>query len=255
MKTKVMGILNVTPDSFSDGGKYCDNAKHLDVTLKHVEEMINDGAAIIDVGGESTRPGYISVPKEEELQRVIPVIEAIKSNFDIEISIDTYKAEVAKEACNKGASIINDIGMGKMDENMFKTVAVTGAKYILMHNKKDYTSMIDDMKQSVEEAQAAGILREKLILDPGIGFNKTYEENIREFKNMPLLRELGYPILIGVSNKSMIGNALDLPISERLEGTIATSVMSVMWGADYIRVHDVKANVRAIKMAEAVLYS
>lgn len=254
MKTKIMGILNVTPDSFSDGGKYYDNKNHLDITLKHVEEMIKDGASVIDVGGESTRPGFSVVPKEEEIERVIPVIEAIKKNFNTEISVDTYKAEVAMEACKAGASIINDIGMGMLDENMFKTVAQTGLKYVLMHNKENYSSLIDDMKEAIEKARTAGILDSNLILDPGIGFNKTYEDNIREFKNMTHLKALGYPILIGVSNKSMIGNALELPIGDRLEGTIATSVMATMWGADYIRVHDVRANARAIKMTEKVLY-
>lgn len=252
MVTSVMGILNITPDSFSDGGKH--NVDRMDEILRTVESMIADGADIIDVGGESTRPDAVLVNADEESERVIPVIENIRDRFDITVSVDTYKASVARQSVGAGASIINDIGMGQKDTDMFETAAELGCKYVLVHNNKNYVNLIDDMHLSIAKALKAGIKKDNLILDPGIGFNKTYEQNIAEFKNIPKLCKLGYPILIGVSNKSMIGNTLELPVGQRLEGTIATSVMAVMMGAGYIRVHDVRANVRAIKMAEAILY-
>jgi len=255
MKTSVMGILNVTPDSFSDGGKYSRNGiLSLDSVMFAVEKMIEDGADIIDVGGESTRPNFERVPAEEEMERIIPVIEGIKSRFDTKISVDTYKAQVAQNAVLAGADIINDVRIDGFNAQMAKVVAKAQVDYILMHNKAGYNDLIADLKQDVEDYHRCGVDKSKIILDPGVGFNKTFEDNLRCIRELDELCKLGYPVLLGVSNKSVIGNALKLPIEERLEGTLATSVLAVKAGVKYIRVHDVKANVRAIKMAEAVIY-
>lgn len=253
----VMGILNVTPDSFSDGGKF----NQMEQCLKHAEEMIQDGVAILDVGGESTRPGYTQISEEEEIERVVPVIEALKKRFDIPISIDTYKAEVAKHAAAAGADLINDIWGLKYDDKMAQIVKNSGTAVCIMHNRKntDYQDFLTDWKHDLEEsisiAQKAGIDEKKIILDPGVGFAKTYEMNLQAIKHLEELHVYGYPLLLGTSRKSVIGLTLDLPVEEREEGTLATTVMAVMKGCQFIRVHDVKKNVRAIKMAEAVLYS
>lgn len=260
MVTKVMGILNVTPDSFSDGGRLGEGAGtgfilDLDKVLFKVENMIKDGADIIDVGGESTRPGFEVVPVDDELRRVIPVIEAIKKNFDVSISLDTYKGIVAKEGIKAGIDIVNDIGMLSLDNDMLDVIKESKVDYVLMHNKEGYLSLFDDMQSTVDEMVKHGVERNRIILDPGIGFNKNYEQNLLEIKNMGKLKDLNLRTLLGVSNKSVIGNALNLPVGERLEGTIALSVMAVMSGIDIVRVHDVKSNVRAIRMTEAVLFS
>lgn len=255
-KTHVMGILNVTPDSFSDGGKW----NGMDRCLQHIEKMIHDGAAIIDVGGESTRPNYIRISEEEEIERVVPVIEAIKKNFDIPVSIDTYKSQVAEAACIAGADLINDIWGLKYDRNMAQIVKEYNKTVCIMHNREtiDYTTFLDDWKQDLKEsvhiAQAAGVEDEKIILDPGVGFAKTYEMNLAVVKHMEELLTFDYPVLLGTSRKSVIGLALNLPVTEREEGTIATTVMAVMKGCQFVRVHDVKANVRAIRMTEAILH-
>lgn len=289
MNTQIMGILNVTPDSFSDGGRFGINGIEIDKVLKTAEEMITDGAAILDIGGESTRPDGASVSAEEEIERVVPVIEAIKKNFNTVISVDTYKAVTAKEAVKAGASIINDIGFMKFDSDMGKTAASLGVEYILMHNvapkiidepSKDNKSSaltavesgivnpklktgdygesyvnryFEELNMGIEEALKAGILKDNLIIDPGIGFNKTYEQNLAIMAKMDKLCKLGYPVLLGVSRKSVIGNTLGLPVDERLEGTIATSVMAALSGVKYLRVHDVKENTRAVRMAEKLL--
>ncbi len=261
---KVMGILNVTPDSFSDGGKH--NA--LDAALCCAQEMINDGAVVIDVGGESTRPGYTRITDEEEIERVVPVIEAIHKQFDVDISIDTYKAAVAGAALGAGANIVNDIwglktlsaedGSLKPNEDMAKLIADTNAVCVLMHNrdKAQYDDlipdMISDLRGTLEIADRFGISKDKIILDVGIGFAKSYEDNLCVLKNLSEFKKLGYPLLLGSSRKSVIGNALDLPVGERLEGTIVTSVLATLAGYDYVRVHDVKENIRAIKMTEAI---
>lgn len=255
--TYVMGILNVTPDSFSDGGKY----NTLDASLKHAEKMISDGADIIDVGGESTKPGYRPVSVEEQLERVIPVIEKIKANFNVPVSIDTYKAEVAYEAVKSGCDLVNDIWALRDSKKMAELVANNNLACVLMHNrdKIDYTDfraeVLSDLSSYIENAVASGIPKEKIIVDPGIGFGKTYEQNLSLIHNVDDLHDLGCPILIGTSRKSVIGLTLDLPIFERVEGTIATTVVACMKGVSFVRVHDVKENVRAIRMTEAIIKS
>lgn len=253
--TYVMGILNVTPDSFSDGGKY----NHFDAALLRVEEMIKEGADMIDVGGESTRPGYEQISVDEETERVVPVIEQIKKNFDVPISLDTYKADVAKAGIAAGADLINDIWGLKGDERMAGVIANSGMPCCLMHNRKEavYQSYIQDvlsdLKESLELTKNAGINQDKIILDPGIGFAKSYEQNLLLLQQLEVLNSLGYPILLGTSRKSVIGITLDLPVEQRIYGTIATTVMGVMKGCSFVRVHDIKENVQAIKMTEAIL--
>ena len=253
--TYVMGILNVTPDSFSDGGRW-DN---IDFALKHVEEMISDGAHIIDVGGESTRPGHIQISEDEEIQRTASVIERIKKEFDIPVSIDTYKSKVACEAVKAGADLVNDIWGFKYDNKMAELVKDTGVACCLMHNndKKEYSNpekeILGQMQECIDIALKAGISKDKIITDPGIGFGKTYEMNLEVIKNVRAFRKLGYPVLLGTSRKSVIGLTLDLPSDEREEGTLATSVYGMLNGCSFVRVHDVKKNVRAIQMTEAFM--
>lgn len=250
-----MGILNVTPDSFSDGGKF--NSE--DSALKHCEEMIRDGASIIDIGGESTRPGFEPVPEAEELQRVIPVIERIKKEFDIPVSVDTTKSAVAEEALKAGCEIINDIRGLKGDLKIAEVIAKYDAYCVLMHNRDntDYSDLIPDLKnellQSCEIGLKAGISKNKIILDPGVGFGKTREQNLVVINRLEEFGTLGYPVLLGTSRKSVIGLTLDLPANERLEGTLATTVFAVLKGAAFVRVHDVKENIRTIRMTEAIL--
>lgn len=253
-RTHVMGILNVTPDSFSDGGKW----NSMEQSLRHVEQMITEGAAIIDIGGESTRPGYTMISDEEEIARVVPVIEAVKKNFDIPVSIDTYKSKVAEAACVAGADLINDIWGLTYDDEMAAVVKKYDKAVCIMHNRKqmDYQDFLQDWKadlqRSIAIAKEAKIADDKIILDPGVGFAKTYEMNLLAIKHMKELLELEYPVLLGTSRKSVIGLTLDLPVDEREEGTLATTVMAVMQGCQFVRVHNVEANVRAIRMAEAV---
>ena len=252
--TYVMGILNVTPDSFSDGGLHA--AK--DAALKRAAEMVKEGAHIIDIGGESTRPGAEFVPEELELERVIPVIERIKSEFDIPVSLDTYKPTVASEGIKAGADLINDIWGLLYDPLMGKVISESKVSCVLMHNRKshDYVSFgldfVNDCAEILERAFKAGISEDRIILDPGIGFAKTYEENLWVLNNMDLLNNLGAPWLLGCSRKSVIGNTLNLPTDERLEGTLATTALAVMKGASFVRVHDIKENKRVIDMLEAV---
>lgn len=254
-RTYVMGILNVTPDSFSDGGKY--NQK--DNSLKHVEKMITDGAAIIDVGGESTRPGYQMISDEEEIERVAITIEAIKHNFDIPISLDTYKSKVAQAGITAGADLINDIWGLKYDDRMASVIAENKVACCLMHNRDntDYTDFMKDVAIDLEEcimiAKKAGIQEDKIIIDPGVGFAKTYEMNLEIIRNLDQLHKLGLPILLGTSKKSVIGLTLNLPVNQRLEGTLATTVIGVMKGCAFVRVHDVLENSRIIRMTEAIL--
>ena len=251
----VMGILNVTPDSFSDGGKWND----MDRAMAHAAQMIEEGATIIDVGGESTRPGYTMISDEEEISRVVPVIRELKKRFDVAVSVDTYKSAVAKAAVEAGADMVNDIWGLKYDEKMAEVIANTGAACCLMHNRKeaDYTDfmpdMLEDLKETVAIAKKAGIADDKICLDPGVGFGKTYENNLEAIHHVDQLLTLGYPVLLGTSRKSVIGLTLELPASERMEGTVATSVIGVMKGCAFVRVHDVRENTRAIRMTEAVL--
>ena len=254
-RTYVMGILNVTPDSFSDGGKY----NNVDAALKQTEKMIKDGADIIDIGGESTRPGFQVVPVEEEIKRVVPVIKAIKEKFDIPVSIDTYKAKTAEEAVKAGADIINDVWGFKKDKDIAKVCAKYKVACILMHNRepKPYNNimkdMIMDLSESIDIALSAGVEREKIILDPGIGFAKTLEENLYVMNHLEELKGLDFPILLGTSRKSMIGKTLDLNVDERVEGTIATTVLGIVKGCEFVRVHDVLENKRACVMTDAML--
>lgn len=254
--TYIMGILNVTPDSFSDGGKF----DQIDAALKHAEEMIRDGADVIDIGGESTRPwGYTKISDEEETGRVVPVIEAVKKEFGIPISVDTYKSGVAEAAAQAGADLINDIWGLKYDPHMAEVIAKSGLACCLMHNRDntEYRNFMEDMKQDLREtialAKAAGIADDKIILDPGVGFAKSYENNLEVIRRLKEFNELKYPVLLGTSRKSVIGLTLDLPAAERVEGTIVTTVMAVEAGCMFVRVHDVKENHRAIQMAEAIL--
>lgn len=253
--TYIMGILNVTPDSFSDGGKW----DTLDHAMKHVETMLADGADLIDVGGESTRPGHTPVGAQEEIERVLPVIEAIRSRFDVPISVDTYKGSVADASLKAGADLINDVWGLKYDPEMAPVIARHNAPCCLMHNKEntEYNNFLVDMLSETQEciniARKAGIKDENIILDPGVGFGKTYEMNLETMNHLELFQHLGFPVLLGTSRKSMIGLTLDLPVDQRVEGTLATSVIGVMKGCAFVRVHDVKENRRVIQMTEAIL--
>lgn len=254
-KTYIMGILNVTPDSFSDGGKY----NHVDSALKHVEQMLQDGADIIDIGGESTRPNYVRISDQEEIERVVPIIEAISSNFDVPLSIDTYKSAVAKAALHAGAHIINDIWGAKADDAMALVAAEHQVPIILMHNRHDTSyeqfkrDSLNDLYESIAIVKKAGVRDENIILDPGIGFAKDVYQNLEMMRNLDTLVSLGYPVLLATSRKSMIGHVLDLPPSERLEGTHATVCYGIQKGCHIVRVHDVKEVARAAKMMDALM--
>ncbi|MGP4063155.1 dihydropteroate synthase [Halobacillus sp. H74] len=254
-ETLVMGILNVTPDSFSDGGLYFD----IDKSVNQAVEMEKQGAHILDIGGESTRPGHAPVSVDEELSRVLPAIEAIKGVVGIPISIDTYKAEVAEQAVAAGASIINDVWGARKEPQMAKVAARYKVPIILTHNRtnQNYSSLIDDMKRDLEESiqitKDAGVDDEKIILDPGIGFAKSQEDNLEVMRRLKDFHELGYPILLGTSRKSFIGTVLDLPKDKRMEGTGATVCYGVAQGVQIVRVHDVKPIVRMTKMMDAML--
>ena len=293
--TYIMGILNVTPDSFSDGGKYAD----ADTALKHIEEMIKDGADVIDIGGESTRPGYERISEAEEIERIAPVIERAKEHFDIPLSIDTYKPEVAEEALRLGAHLINDI-WGLKGENlkyvrndgailpdMASVIAKHNASCCIMHNRlmaeetfqrrtaesntgkilstgasgekglpdrSIVTAVAGDLEQSLKAAYDAGIDKNRIILDPGVGFGKTYEENLGVLKYLKdICNAFDVPMLLGTSKKSVIGLTLGLGKDERTEGTLATTARAVECGCMFVRVHEVKENARFIKMYEAIL--
>lgn len=257
----VCGILNVTPDSFSDGGKY----NTLDAALYHTEEMIRSGAALIDLGGESTRPGYTMISDEEEIGRVVPVLQALKERFDIPVSLDTYKAAVAQAGIEAGADLINDIWGLHFDEKddiketMAQVIARSKLPCCLMHNRReaDYQDFLKDYMQDnvaiLDKAKRYGIPKDRIILDPGVGFGKTYEQNLTVINTLDQLCGLGCPVLLGTSRKSVVGLTLDLPKDERMEGTVATNVIGLMKGAAIFRVHDVKENYRALKMAAAVI--
>ncbi len=251
--TYVMGILNITPDSFYDGGE----CKNTDAALFKAEEMIKAGADIIDVGGESTRPGATEVSCEEELKRVIPVISKLKSEFNIPVSIDTYKAKTAKEAIMAGADLINDIWGLKKDPDMKRVIFEADLPCCLMHNRLENTpldldELFSEMSLIADTAITAGIKEEKIILDPGIGFGKENKDSLKILANMKELRLLGFPWLLGCSRKSVIGDVLKLDKKERLEGTLALTALAAEAGASFVRVHDVKENVRIIKMVEAL---
>ncbi|MBM7601275.1 dihydropteroate synthase [Virgibacillus halotolerans] len=254
-RTHIMGILNVTPDSFSDGGNYTS----IDIAVKQAVEMERLGADIIDIGGESTRPDHQPVSLEEELERVIPMIQAIKDEITIPISIDTYKAAVAKQAIEAGASIVNDVWGAKREPEIAEVAAEKGTPIILMHNRTNmnYTSLIDDMKQDLSEsidiALEAGVHRDKIIIDPGIGFAKTGADNLVVLNNLEQLTELGYPLLLAASRKTFIGEILDLPPAERDIGTGATTCLGINKGAQIVRVHNVRLTAELTKMMDAML--
>ena len=253
----IMGILNVTQDNFSDGGRNLS----MDSALFHAQEMVDDGADVLDVGGESTRPGHVMISEEEEICRTAEVIENLKKNFDVPVSIDTYKSRVAEVALAAGADLVNDIWGLKYDKDMAKVIAESRAACCLMHNRKEavYSELVADvcadLAESVRLAEIAGIGKEQIMLDPGIGFGKTYEMNLEMLRRLGELKSMGYPILLGASRKSVIGLTLDLVPEERLEGTLATTVVAVMNGCSFVRVHDVKENLRAVRMTEAILKS
>jgi len=260
-RTLIMGVLNVTPDSFSDGGRFLD----LDNAVAHAERMAEEGADIIDVGGESSRPGADPVDEEEEKRRVIPVIEEIIRRIDLPISIDTYKPSVAKEAIDSGAAIINDI-TALRDPEMMDLAAERKVGVVLMHMKgtpktmqisPEYDDLISEiysfLDERIEAALQGGIDRDRIMIDPGIGFGKRYEDNLEILRRLREFKSLGCPILIGTSRKSFIGKALgDLPVEERLEGTAATVAISIANGADVVRVHDVKQMKRVATMTDAI---
>ena len=254
-KTYIMGILNVTPDSFSDGGRF----NQMDAALRHAEEMVRDGADIIDIGGESTRPGHTVISDEEEIARVVPVISAVKERFDVPVSVDTYKGKVAEAALQAGADLVNDIWGFRHDKRVAELTAQYGAACCLMHNRHEpvyqnfLEDMVKDMEICVKIARDAGVSDDKIILDPGVGFGKTYEMNLSAIRHVDVLHRLGFPILLGTSRKSVIGLTLELPADQRVEGTLATTVIGVLKGCAFVRVHDVKENKRVIQMTEAVL--
>lgn len=254
-RTYIMGILNFTPDSFSDGGKF----NNLDTALERVDKMIKDGADIIDIGGESTRPNFEKVSEEEEIKRVVPIIKAVKEKFDIPVSIDTYKAGTARKALEAGADMVNDVWGFKKEPEIAKVTAEFNVPCILTHNRENpkYNNLMNDVLMdlidSIHIAMEAGVKRENIILDPGIGFAKTYEENLTVMNNLEKIKTLEIPVLLGTSRKSMIGLALDTDVNNRLEGTIATTVMGIMKGCEFIRVHDVLENKRAAVMTDKIL--
>ncbi|QIC07078.1 dihydropteroate synthase [Brevibacillus sp. 7WMA2] len=253
-RTLIMGILNVTPDSFSDGGRY----NQLDDAMRHAERLVKDGADIIDVGGESTRPGSQLISAEQELERIIPIIERLSRDIDVPISVDTYKARVADEALRAGAHIINDVWGAKKDSEMAAVAARWNVPIILMHNREQmeyqdfFPDYIKDLQDSIQLALAAGVSEEMIVLDPGIGFAKTLQQNLEAMRRLDDLVALGYPVLLGTSRKSMIGKVLDLPVDERLEGTIATVALGIEKGCHIMRVHDVKAIKRTAMMMDAI---
>jgi dihydropteroate synthase len=255
-RSYIMGILNVTPDSFSDGGEW----NTVEKAVAHAIEMVADGADIIDIGGESTRPGHTQISDAEEIARVVPIIEALKKAVDVPLSIDTYKSAVARAACEAGIDIINDIWGCKYDSEIAAVAAAFDVPIILMHNreKPDYAFLIEDMladlAESVRIAVSAGVKRENIILDPGCGFGKTYEDNLNVVHHLKRFTELGYPVLLGTSRKRFIGTALgDLPFKERDLGTAATTALGIVNGAQLFRVHNVKANAEMARMMDIML--
>jgi dihydropteroate synthase len=257
----VTGILNVTPDSFSDGGRF----DSVDKAVKQAFLMASQGADIIDIGGESTRPGANPVSIDEELERVLPVIEVLQGKIDIPISIDTRKSEVAREACRAGATIINDVSGLRNDKRIAEVAREYSTYLVLMHMRKTpetmqieihYDDLIgeisDFLLKAIDKALEVGVPKNRIIIDPGIGFGKTVEHNFSILKNIATFKNLGFPVLIGVSRKSFIGKTLDLPVDERLEGSLAAALYAVLNGASIIRVHDVLPTIRALKIIEII---
>lgn len=254
-ETFIMGILNVTPDSFSDGGKY----NSVDAAVRQAKKMVADGAKIIDVGGESTRPGYERISDEEEIKRVVPVIEALVREVPAVISIDTYKSAVARAAVEAGAHMINDIWGAQADPAMASVAAEYNVPIILMHNRNSepysnyWEDFIEDLKKSIDIVKQAGVPDQHIMLDPGIGFAKNLEQSIETMQRLEELSAMGYPVLLATSRKRMIGSILDLPVDERVEGTAATCAYGVMKGCHMMRVHDVKEVARTVKVIDALV--
>jgi dihydropteroate synthase len=260
-RTYVAGILNVTPDSFSDGGKFLEP----EAALRHAEKMIKEGADVIDVGGESTRPRSVPVKESEEIARVVPLISELVKRFDVIVSVDTYKASVAKAALDAGAHIINDVSALRFDPKIADVTSAYGAGLILMHMKGTPVTMQDNpeyndvmseitgfLRKAIDNAKAAGVHLESIMVDPGIGFGKKLVHNLTILKNLSQLKLLQRPIMVGPSRKSFIGQLLDLPVEERLPGTLAAIVICVLSGASLVRVHDVKEAREAVVIADAV---
>jgi dihydropteroate synthase len=261
-KSYIMGILNITPDSFSDGGKYFGNS---DEALRRAVQMLKDGADIIDIGAESTRPGATPVSKDEEIERVIPIIEKIAKETGAIISIDTYKSETAKEALKAGAAIVNDISGLKSDSKMAEVISDADAAVVIMHMQglplnmqqdPQYEDVVEDiiseLKESISIAKIAGIKENNIVIDPGLGFGKSISNNLEIINRLKEFKTLGYPLLIGASRKSMIGTVLNLPVDERVEGSLAAAAAAAMNGASIFRVHDVKETKRVIAMIDAI---
>ena len=255
-RTYIMGILNVTPDSFSDGGQYLDPDRAYD----HAIEMIDQGADLIDLGGESSRPGHTKITAREEMDRILPVIRKIRERSQVILSVDTIRAEVAEAALEAGADIINDIWGLQGDPEMVRVAAAWNAPVIVMHNQTgtEYKGdLVEEMKtffqRSLQLAEQAGLARDRIILDPGIGFGKTAEQNIAVMSRLAEFRVFGLPLLLATSRKSFLGKILDLPPEERVEGTVATTVLGIAQGADMVRVHDIKENSRAARVTDAIL--
>ncbi|MDR6336164.1 dihydropteroate synthase [Xanthobacter flavus] len=254
-RTLIMGILNVTPDSFSDGGR----SAAPDDALANARRLVAEGAEILDVGGESTRPGHTPVAAEDEWARIAPVIPALVAEMGVPVSVDTYKAEVARRALEAGASIVNDVWGFTHDPDMARVVADYDAAAVVMHNRAEVDEPLDIISEMLgffervlEIADRAGVKREKLVLDPGIGFGKSFPQNLAAIRRLPELRVLGLPILLGTSRKSLIGKVIQTTPQERVPGTIASNVIAIMDGVEIIRVHDVAAHVQAARVAEAI---
>lgn len=257
LRTLIMGILNATPDSFSDGGRYL----HVDRAVEHAREMVEAGADMLDIGGESTRPGFEPVSAEEELRRVLPVIAALRQALPhVPLSIDTYKAATARQALQAGAHIINDVWGLRSDPDMAAAAAEYGCPVIISHNRqaRDYADLVPDvladLRGSVGIARSAGVADDRVWLDPGIGFAKTYEDNLELLGRLSELTALGYPVLLGTSRKRFIRQTLDLPVEDLVEGTAATVALGIAHGCQIVRVHDVRAIKRTALMADAILY-
>lgn len=257
-----MGILNITPDSFSDGGKYFGN---IDEAVRRAVQMLKDGADIIDIGAESTRPGAAYISKEEEIERIIPVIERVVKETGAVVSVDTYKSETAKEALKAGAVIVNDISGLKSDSKMAEVISDADAAVVIMHmqgvpqnmqENPQYEDVVEDiiseLKESIAIAKIAGIKESNIVIDPGLGFGKSVSNNLEIVNRLKEFKTLGYPVLIGASRKSMIGNVLNLPVEERVEGSLAVAAAAAMNGASIFRVHDVKETKRVIAMIDAI---
>ncbi|WP_249929419.1 dihydropteroate synthase [Planococcus maritimus] len=253
-ETVVMGILNVTPDSFSDGGQF----NNVEKAVARAKQMLTDGATIIDVGGESTRPGHTQISDEEEIARVVPVIRALRQQTDAFISIDTYKSAVAHAAVEAGATIINDIWGAKYDPDIAQVAASKQVPIVLMHNRAEavyddfWQGVKEDLEDSIRIARNAGVPDEHIWLDPGIGFAKTLAQNVEMMQRLDQLVAMGYPVLLGTSRKSFIGKLLDVTVDERLEGSLATVSFGVMKGCQIVRVHDVKETVQTVRMIDVL---